>query len=36
MGTVEPRYRKGEGKFVRFNEVSLYRSSFPYILLLLG
>ena len=31
-------YNEGEGleKFVRFNEVSFYGGSFPYILLLLG
>ena len=27
---------QGTGKCVRYNEVSLYRSSFPYVLLLVG
>ena len=33
--TVEPRYDERQGKIVRYNEVSLYRGSFPYTLLLL-
>ena len=37
--TVEPRYNeglRGLAKFVRFKEVSFYRVSFSFILLLLG
>ena len=36
--TVAPRYNEGQGLaiFVRYDEVSLYRGTFPYILLLLG
>ena len=39
MNLVEPRYnevpRDGQ-KFVRYNEVPLYRGNFQYVLLLLG
>ena len=38
--TVEPRHNAGSRvsltKFVRYNEVSIYRGPFSYVLLLLG
>ena len=38
--TVEPRHNAGSrvslAKFVRYNEVSIYRGPFSYVLLLLG
>ena len=36
LDMTKDHHRKGHAKFVRYNEVSLYRGSFLYILLLLG
>ena len=38
LTTVEPRFNEGArgGQICSYNEVSLYRGSFPYIVLLLG